>query len=86
RMGRRGAIAYQWLLLGLAALLMVLFTVQHYSTVWQWLFMAVVPALLQSGVLTMRLESSIELNGALERLGIAISLLVALFSAGLVVA
>ncbi|MEO1218946.1 MAG: 1,4-dihydroxy-2-naphthoate octaprenyltransferase [Bacteroidota bacterium] len=86
RMGRWGAIAYQWLLLGLAVLLTVLFTVQHYSTVWQWLFMAIVPALLQSGVLTMRLGSSIELNGALERLGIAISLFVALFSAGLVVA
>ena len=86
RMGRRGAIAYQWLLLSLAVSLTVVFTVQHYSTVWQWLFMAVVPAFLQSGVVTMRLGSSIELNGALERLGMAISLFVALFSAGLVVA
>jgi 1,4-dihydroxy-2-naphthoate octaprenyltransferase len=83
RMGRGAAIYYQWMLLGLAIILLLIFTWRYYQRPWQWLFLVIVPRLIQNGWMTKRLAPA-QLDLVLQRLVVSQMLLLWLFGVGLV--
>lgn len=83
RMGRKFAIGYQWVLLLVAISSLCAFTLLHYRSHWQWLFVIVIPRLIQNGIMTMRLPTT-QLSDVLQRLVLAYFCCVLLFSVGIV--
>jgi len=83
RMGRRAALYYQWVLLAVGILGTCIFTFQHYHRPIQWVFLAILPQLIQNGMLTMRLPVN-QLDSLLQRLVVAQLSFVLLFSIGLI--
>jgi 1,4-dihydroxy-2-naphthoate octaprenyltransferase len=83
RMGRTAGLYYQWVLLSVGILGACVFTFQHYHRPIQWIFLAILPQLVQNGVLTMRLPVN-QLDSILQRLVMAQLSFVLLFSIGLV--
>ncbi|WP_044283042.1 1,4-dihydroxy-2-naphthoate octaprenyltransferase [Candidatus Amoebophilus asiaticus] len=83
RIGRKAALYYQWALLVMGILGAIIFTAQHYHRPIQWIFLAALPQLVQSGMLTMRLPVN-QLDPLLQRLVMAQLSFVLLFSIGLV--
>jgi 1,4-dihydroxy-2-naphthoate octaprenyltransferase len=83
RMGREVALYYQWVLLGLAIILLLIFTWRYYQRPWQWLFLVIVPRLVQNGLMTKRLAPA-QLDLVLQRLVVSQLLLLWLFGIGLV--
>jgi 1,4-dihydroxy-2-naphthoate octaprenyltransferase len=83
RMGREAALYYQWVLLGLAIILLVIFTWRYYQRPWQWLFLVIVPRLIQNGWMTKRLAPA-QLDLVLQRLVVSQLLFLWLFGVGLV--
>jgi 1,4-dihydroxy-2-naphthoate polyprenyltransferase len=82
RMGRRFAIAYQWVLLLVGISSLCAFTLFYYQSPWQWLFLIIIPRLIQNGIMTMRLPTK-QLSGVLQRLVLAYFYLVVLFCIGI---
>lgn len=82
RMGRNLGLIYQWVLLmgGISSL--CAFTLLHYRSPWQWLFVIIIPRLIQNGIMTMRLPTT-QLSGLLQRLVLAYFCYVLVFSAGI---
>lgn len=83
RMGRKAALYYHWALLAIGIVVAATFTMSHYSSPWQWLFVGAIPSIVQNGVLTMRLPPT-QLSTELQRLVLVQLLFVLLFSIGLV--
>jgi len=84
RIGRKAAIYYQWILLGLGISLLVTFTILHYHRPYQWLFLSVVPRIIQNGRMTMRLAPK-HLDALLQRLVVTQLFLLLFFGLGLVI-
>ncbi len=82
RIGRKAACYYQWALLSLGSLLLIIFTLSHYQRPWQWLFLVLMPRILQNGFMTMRLAPN-QLDRVLQRLVMAQFFLLLLFGLGL---
>ncbi|MEM7055675.1 MAG: 1,4-dihydroxy-2-naphthoate octaprenyltransferase [Bacteroidota bacterium] len=83
RMGRRAALYYHWALLTLGIIMAAIFTMIHYNSPWQWLFVAAIPSLVRNGIMTMRLAPT-QLGAELQRLVLMQLLFVLFFSIGLV--
>lgn len=83
RMGRNFAVTYQWVLLLAGISSLFIFTLLHYQSPWQWLFVIIIPRLIQNGVMTMQLPAT-QLSVVLQRLVVGYFCLVVLFCMGIV--
>jgi 1,4-dihydroxy-2-naphthoate octaprenyltransferase len=83
RIGSNAAIYYQWVLLSLSVVFLVIFTLCHYRHWCQWFFLILVPRLVQNGWMTYRLLPN-QLDKVLQRLAIIQFLLLWLFGLGFV--
>ncbi|MGL1888553.1 MAG: 1,4-dihydroxy-2-naphthoate polyprenyltransferase [Reichenbachiella sp.] len=84
RIGRRAAVRYHFVLLALSLVSSVVFTVIHYSSIWQYLFLLVIPLLVRNGVAVFSKKSPMELDPFLKQLALSTLLFVLLFGAGYV--
>jgi 1,4-dihydroxy-2-naphthoate octaprenyltransferase len=83
RVGRKIALYYQWSLLLIGIISSIIFTIQHYTSPVQWIFLVAAPRLIQNGILTMR-RAPDQLDPLLQRLVIAQLIFVLLFGIGLI--
>ena len=86
RIGREKAVIYHWFLLvsGMAAA--VLFTVTHYDSLYQWLFLVSFPLFLRNGIAVSRATDSQTLDPYLKQLAISTLIFVITFGIGLLLA
>lgn len=85
RIGKQRAAVYHWFLLlgGLSAA--VVYTLLHYTSPWQWLFLVAAPLLIRIGV-AVQSKPSAELDGYLKQMALSTLLFVMTFGIGLVLA
>lgn len=83
RVGRRNAVRYHWSILSLAVLLLILYTIQTYSSPWQFLFMLATPLLIANGR-AVATRPSEGLDPYLKQMALSALLVVLLFGAGIV--
>ncbi len=84
-MGTRNAAFYQLFLVGGAALLAVVYTLFHYSSVWQWFFLLSFPLFYIHLRKVFSYENALELYPELSRLSMASLLFALTFGLGLII-
>jgi 1,4-dihydroxy-2-naphthoate octaprenyltransferase len=84
RIGRRNAVLYHWILLGLALIFAVCYTVFKYHSPWQFMFLLAIPLLVRNGLAVSRKPSKL-LDPYLKQMAISTLLFVLLFGAGLMI-
>ena len=82
RLGLRRARRYHWLLLGLAVLCAVAYTLLTYTSPWQFLFLLAVPLLVRNGVAVARTDALPTLNPWLRQMSLAALAFAVLFALG----
>ena len=83
RIGRSAAIKYHWMLLITGLLCSIVFTIMNYRSVWQWLFLIVVPLIYMNGSAVMKKPGQ-ELDPYLKQMAMTTLLYVLTFGLGLV--
>jgi 1,4-dihydroxy-2-naphthoate octaprenyltransferase len=84
RIGRSAAIRYHWVLLFTGLICSVVFTAMNFRSVWQWLFLLVVPLIYLNGAAVMK-KTGQELDPYLKQMAITTLLYVVTFGLGLVI-
>lgn len=83
RLGRHKAVIYHWCLLAFSLFFAVLYTVLHYHSAWQLLFLLAAPLFMMNGVAVMRKPSEL-LDPWLKQMAMSALLFTLLFGVGLV--
>jgi 1,4-dihydroxy-2-naphthoate octaprenyltransferase len=83
RIGRKNAQIYQWLLIITALLTATVYTIIHYSSPWQFLYLLAVPLLLRSANAVWRSQHSAEVAPQLKHMSQATLLFVLFYGIGL---
>lgn len=82
RLGRHKAVIYHWCLLAFSLFFAVLYTVLHYDSAWQLLFLLAAPLFMMNGVAVMRKPSEL-LDPWLKQMAMSALLFTLLFGVGL---
>ncbi len=83
RIGRRGAVAYHWVLLVSALIFATVYTILTYQSPWQFLFLLVVPLFLKNGIAVATKPSHL-LDPYLKQMALSTLLFVFTFGTGLI--
>ena len=84
RIGRSAAIKYHWVLLATGLICSIVFTTINYRSMWQWLFLLVIPLIYLNGSAVMN-KTGRELDPYLKQMAITTLLYVVTFGLGLVI-
>jgi 1,4-dihydroxy-2-naphthoate octaprenyltransferase len=82
RIGREKAVAYHWFLLSAGTLSAVVYTVLHYESAWQFLFLPAVVLFVRNGIAVAKLPSE-KLDPWLKQMAMSTLLFVVTFGIGL---
>lgn len=82
RMGRANAVRYHWTLFVVALLTAVFYVVLAYTSLWQFLFLLIIPLLAKNGTAVRRITAPMELNPWLRQMSLTTLAFVLLFSIG----
>lgn len=82
RIGRRAAVFYHWMLLGLGLLLSVVYVLLEYRSAWQWLFLLSVPLLYINAKAVKQKEAALALDPYLKQMAMTTLVYVITFGIG----
>lgn len=85
RIGKQNATFYHWLLLSGGIFCAVVFTILHYQSEWQWLFLAAIPLFIYNGIKVYKLPSE-RLDPYLRQMAISTLVFVITFGIGVILA
>lgn len=85
RLGRSNAIVYHWIILFLAVVSLIGYSLFSYSSPWQFLFLLATPLLVVNG-LAVATKPTEDLDPYLKQMAVSVLLFVLLFGAGLLLA
>ncbi len=85
RIGRENAVLYHWSLLSAGWVCAIYFTITHYHSLWQWIFMTSMPLFIINGIMVSKKSDSDSLDPYLKQMALTTLLFVILFGAGLVI-
>jgi len=84
RIGRRKAVFYHWFLLASGIAAAVTYTLLHYSSPWQWLFLISIPLFFKNGRAVYLTTDPKQLDPFLKQLALSTLLFVLSFGIGLI--
>ena len=85
RIGRDKAIVYHWLLISLGLLSGVIFTAIHFGSIWQWMFLIVLPLFIKNGLGVAKNKEASAIDPYLKQMAISTLLFVLTFGVGLLI-
>ncbi len=85
RVGRPAAIWYHWALLFIGISCSIVFTMLHYSSPWQWIFLLTLPLIYMNGK-AVQFKSGADLDPYLKQMALTTLVYVLTFGLGLVIA
>jgi 1,4-dihydroxy-2-naphthoate octaprenyltransferase len=85
RLGRKKAIMYHWILLGSGCLSGCLYTIIEYQSLWQWIFLIVIPFLFITGIGVAKNSDPEKLDPYLKYTALSALFFAIVFGLGLVI-
>ena len=85
RIGRKRAVHYHWFLLAAGWVCAIYFTIMHFQSPWQWMYLVSLPLFIYNAAMVSKKVDSISLDPFLKQMALSTLLFVLLFGAGLVI-
>jgi 1,4-dihydroxy-2-naphthoate octaprenyltransferase len=82
RIGRANAITYHWIILILGMLCATIYTFQHFTSTWNFLFVLSFPLFVKNGLAISKFKTAVELDPYLKQMAMSTLLFVILFGIG----
>jgi 1,4-dihydroxy-2-naphthoate octaprenyltransferase len=85
RLGRAKAVKYHWGLLSAGFIFAIIYTLIHYESSYQWIFLLTLPLFIRNGWEVLHKRTAAELDPSLKKMAISSLLFVLLFGFGLLI-
>ncbi len=85
RIGRKRAVYYHWFLLAAGWGCAIYFTMMHFNSPWQWVYLVSLPLFIYNGAMVSKKTDSNSLDPFLKQMALSTLLFVLLFGAGLII-